>query len=95
VESALVHAVETGLITLEKGHLGRGGEFAEGGRGAGTVRTGRVGVQLTDNHLVLEGAGAAKAPVRGAHFLDQTFLDAIGGAEACEVLVHEMAEAFE
>jgi hypothetical protein len=87
--------VETRFITLEKGHFGCGGEFAEGGRGAGTVRAGRVGVQLTDHHLVLQGPGAAKAPVRGAHFLDQAFLDAIGGAEAGQVLVHEMAEAFE
>jgi hypothetical protein len=50
------------------------------------VRTGRVGVQLTDDHLVLHGAGAAKAPVRSTHFLDQTFLDVRRRAEAREVL---------
>ena len=45
-EGALVHAMETGFVAVDKSQLGRGGEFAEGGGGAGTVTGIRVLIQL-------------------------------------------------
>jgi hypothetical protein len=93
VEGALVHQVEAGFVAMEQSQLGRGGELAEGSRDAGAGVTAGLGVQAASQELVFHGPGAAHPPVSSGHFLDHGLLNAIGGAEALQVLREEGFEA--
>ena len=86
VETALIDAVEAGLVAVEESEIGGGGETAEGGGKAAEV----VGSFVLAGETVLEqaaldGPEAAHAPVGGGHFLDHSEFDAIHRFEAIEV----------
>ena len=93
VEGALVNTVEAGLVAMEEIQLGGGGQLGErAGDAGGLVLAGRLVLEGLLHQAILDGPGAAHAPVRGGHFLDHTELDAIEGAEAVGVLGHEVVE---
>jgi hypothetical protein len=85
-DEAGVEAMEAGLVALENGHLGTGGELAEGaGEAVEFVGSGRAGVHFVVHHIHLDGEGAAGAPVGGDHFLDEAAFDLVDGLEAVVV----------
>jgi hypothetical protein len=91
----LVHQVEAGLVAVEQGQFGRGGELAERGRHPRSGVTAGLGIESVGKELVLHGPGAAHAPVGGGHFLDHGLLDAIDRAESLEVLGEELLKALQ
>jgi hypothetical protein len=93
VEGSLVHEVEARLVAVEQGELWLGCEVAEGGGDAGAAVLAGVGGEAAGQELGFHGPGAAHAPVRGHHFLNQGFFDAIDGAEPIQVLRKEGLEA--
>ena len=82
----MVDAVEAGLVAMEEGEVGGGGEAGEGGGEAAEL----VVVLVLAGEAVFEeaafdGPEAAHAPVGGGHFLDHPELDAVDGVEVLEV----------
>jgi hypothetical protein len=95
VEGSLVHEVETGLVAMEQGELWLGCEITERGGDAGAAVLAGVSGEAAGHKLGFHGPGAAHAPVRGHHFLNQGFFDAIDGAEPIQVLREEGLEALQ
>ena len=98
-EGSLGNEVKAGLVALQQSHAGRRGEMVEGaGEEVEPVAFGLRGQLVRDlviQHASFNRPGAVEAPVSGAHFLDHAELDAIGGLEAANVLLHEKFEVFE
>ena len=93
MESALITKVETGLVAMQEGELGRGGQVTESLGDAGEFVG---GVELLDAVIEkpgLDGPGAAHAPIGGGHFLDHAEFDSIAGSEALDVLGQEVFKA--
>jgi hypothetical protein len=85
--------VEAGLVTVEQVELGGGGQVGEGvGDALGLVAGGLIADGLF-HQAILDGPGAAHAPIGGNHFLDHGELDAIGGGETLLMLGDELVEA--
>jgi hypothetical protein len=93
LEGALAHVVEAGLIAMEEGELGRGGQPGEGGGQAADSVAGRLVVDGLREHVGFNGPGAAQTPEGGDHFLDDAELDVVDGVVELDVLVHEDVEA--
>jgi hypothetical protein len=84
--------VEAGLVTVEQVQLGGGGQLGEG---VGEARHLVAGGLIADGFIhqaILDGPGAAHAPIGGNHFLDHGELDAIGGGETLDMLGHEVVK---
>ena len=92
LESALADVVETGLIAMQEGELGRGGQVGESAGNAADLVAGLAGVDGLVVEAGFNGPGAAHAPEGGGHFLDDAELDVVGGAVAVEVLGQEDVE---
>ena len=92
METALIHKVEAGLIAMEEGEFGGGGEPGEGGGDAAELVGGVLGVDGVVEEAGFDGPGAAHAPVGGGHFLDHAELDPVGGGEAVEVVREQSLE---
>jgi hypothetical protein len=94
VEGALVHAVETGLITIEKVELVAGGELGEGGGDTGAVS----GLGAFFHALVeqggFDGPETAQAPGGRGHFLDDALFDVVGGIQLLQMLIQVLSEGF-
>jgi hypothetical protein len=77
---------------MEQVQPGGGGQFGEGvGDALGLVSGGLMADGLF-HQAILDGPGAAHAPVGGDQFLDHSELDAIGGGEALDMLGHEVVK---
>lgn len=89
MKRALEHAVEPGFVAMHEAELRLAGEAGESGGDAGGLVTHR-GARLAGNRGVhdagSDGPGAALAPKGGGHLLNDAQFDAIGGAEAGEIL---------
>jgi len=93
LDAAVVNAVIVGLVTMEEGECGRGGEAVEGvdhivAEAAGGFDGGEFGV--VDHGL--HSGGAASAPGGRDHFLDEIQLDIVGGLKVLDVLVEILTE---
>ena len=72
------------------------GGGCQAGKGAGDARGLVAGGLLADglfHQAILDGPGAAHAPIGGDHFLDHGELDAIGRGETLLMLGDELVEA--
>jgi len=96
VEGALEHAVEAGFIAMQEAQRGLAGELGEGGGEAGelvAVRGGRLAGDRGIHDSGFQCPGAALAPEGGDHLLDHAQLNAVGRAEAVEILGQEGVKA--
>jgi hypothetical protein len=86
VEAALIHAVEARFVAVEESELGGSGQgFEGGGEAADRVEGGFLLGHAVFDEALLDGPGAALAPVGGGHLFDHSELDAIDGSEALQV----------
>jgi hypothetical protein len=86
LEGALADVVEAGLIAMQEGELGRGGQIGESGGQAVDFVAGLAGVDGVVVEAGFDGPGAAQSPEGGDHFLDHAEFDVVGGAVAVDVL---------
>jgi hypothetical protein len=92
LEGALVDVVEAGFVTMEEAQLRGGGQFGEGGGDARGLIAERLMAEGLFHEAILDGPGAAHAPIGRGHFLNHAELDAIGGGEAPGMLGHELVK---
>ena len=92
LEGALADVVEAGLIAMQEGEVGCGGQVGESAGDAADLVAGLAGVDGVVEEVGFDGPGAAHAPEGGGHFLDDAELDVVDGAVAVEVLAHEDVE---
>ena len=85
--------MEAGLVTVEQIELRGGGQVGEGGGDARGLVAGGLIADGLFHQAILDGPGAAHAPIGGNHFLDHGELDAIGGGETLLMLGDELVEA--
>jgi hypothetical protein len=62
LEGALAHVVEAGLIAMQEGELGCGGQVGESGGQAADFVAGRLGVDGVRVEAGFGGPGAAQTP---------------------------------
>jgi hypothetical protein len=77
---------------MEQVELRGGGQLGEG---VGEARQLVAGGLIADgliHQAILDGPGAAHAPIGGNHFLDHGELDAIGGGETLDMLSYEVVK---
>jgi hypothetical protein len=93
LDGALVDVVEAGFVTMEEAQLRRGGQFGEGGGDARGLIAGRLMAEGLFHEAILDGPGAAHAPIGRGHFFDHAELNAIGGGEPRGMLADEVVKA--
>jgi hypothetical protein len=77
---------------MEQVERGGGGQLGESvGDALGLVAGGLMADGLI-HQAILDGPGAAHAPIGGDHFLDHGVLDAVGGGETPEMLGQEVVK---
>jgi hypothetical protein len=91
-EGAPADVVEAGLIAMQEGEVGCGGQVGESAGNAADCVAGLAGVDGVVVEAGFDGPDAAHAPEGGGHFLDDAELDVVGGAVAVDVLGHEDVE---
>jgi hypothetical protein len=92
LEGAVAHVVKAGLIAMQEGELGRGGQVGESAGKAAELVTGLAGSHGVFVETGFDGPGAAQTPEGGDHFLDDAELDVVDGAVALDVLIEEDVE---
>lgn len=102
VQGALIHDVKAGFVAMHEGDAAR---FSQSFEGIGhAVDLGDSGVvaglgpglegDLAFDQAGFERPGAAQAPVRGDHFLDEAELYAIDWLKTVQVLAHKNVKCF-
>ncbi len=86
--------MKAGLVTVQEGEGGFGGEVLEGIGYTIEGIWGSLGSGLIFEQPGFDGPGAAQAPVRSDHLLDHAQLHAIGGADASDVFGDDGRETF-
>ena len=92
LEGALADVVEAGLIAMQEGEVGCGGQVGESAGNAADCVAGLAGMDGVVVEAGFDGPGAAHAPEGGGHFLDDAEFDVVGGAVAVDVLGQEDVE---
>jgi hypothetical protein len=78
---------------MEQVQLRGGSQFGEGSGDARDLVAGGLIADGLFHQAILDGPGAADAPIGRNHFLDHGELDAIGGRETLDMLGHEVVKA--
>jgi hypothetical protein len=77
---------------MEQVQSGGGGHLGESAGEARHLVAGRLIADGLIHQAILDGPGAAHAPIGGDHLLDHGELDAIGGSETPDMLVYEVVK---